>query len=221
MKKFTAVILLAGLSACATTPKSGVPSDTVTAIQTAPGAVVVESRTDKGQGAREVVAVEVQATVKAVDLKNRTITLKGLEGGEAKLDVGPEVKRLAEIKAGDTVVVTYLRSLAYDLREPTAEELKQPKTQILAADRNDSSLPPGAEVLHSVKAIVTVVGIDRAAQTVTVKGPEGRVVTVKAHNPERLATIKLGDTAAVTYTEALAISVEPLNNSATGRAKLK
>jgi hypothetical protein len=43
---------------------------------------------------------------------------------------------------------------------------------------------------------------------VTLKGPEGKSVTVKAENPKNLAKVKVGDEVEVTYTEALAISVE-------------
>ena len=42
----------------------------------------------------------------------------------------------------------------------------------------------------------------------TLKGPEGKTVTVKAENPENLKKVKVGDEIEITYTEALAISVE-------------
>jgi hypothetical protein len=55
---------------------------------------------------------------------------------------------------------------------------------------------------------VTVEGIDRAAERVTLKGPQGKIVTVHVLDPSRLDMVSLGSTVIVTYTEALAISLE-------------
>ena len=48
----------------------------------------------------------------------------------------------------------------------------------------------------------------REAQTATLKGPDGKTVTIKAQDPKNLEAVKVGDEVVITYTEALAISVE-------------
>jgi hypothetical protein len=50
--------------------------------------------------------------------------------------------------------------------------------------------------------------IDKKNQTVTLKGPEGRTTDVKVKRPQMLDQVKVGDEVVITYTEALAISVE-------------
>ena len=55
----------------------------------------------------------------------------------------------------------------------------------------------------------TVTAIDKKKGTVTLKGPEGNLVTAKAEDPKNLDKIKVGDELLITITEALAISVEP------------
>ncbi len=50
--------------------------------------------------------------------------------------------------------------------------------------------------------------VDRAAQTVTVKGPLGRYLTVRVAESARLERVGLAVTVVVTYTEALAVSME-------------
>ena len=42
----------------------------------------------------------------------------------------------------------------------------------------------------------------------TLKGPEGNVETVRVMDPKNLEKVKVGDRIVITYTEALAISVE-------------
>lgn len=50
--------------------------------------------------------------------------------------------------------------------------------------------------------------IDPKKTFVTLKGPQGKVVDVKVRDPKNLENVKVGDQVAITYTEALAISVE-------------
>ena len=42
----------------------------------------------------------------------------------------------------------------------------------------------------------------------TLKGPEGKLAVVKVQDPANLEKVKVGDELMITYTEALAISVE-------------
>src|SRR5262245_53623705 len=68
--------------------------------------------------AREVgELVKVQATVTAVNLKDRLVTLKGPQR-ELTVQVDPSVKNLEKVKVGDKVVVGYYESLALAIKEP-------------------------------------------------------------------------------------------------------
>jgi hypothetical protein len=58
------------------------------------------------------------------------------------------------------------------------------------------------------RAVTTVVGLDLSAQTVTLQGPTGHTATVRAKNPDNLKKLHVGDTIIVTYTEALAVSLD-------------
>ena len=56
---------------------------------------------------------------------------------------------------------------------------------------------------------VSIVAIDPDLPSVTFKGPAGNTRTVKVLHPERLKGVSVGDTVDITYTEALAMKVEP------------
>lgn len=55
---------------------------------------------------------QVQAKVEEIDYAARTAVITGPDGNRVKVKVGEEVKRFAEIKAGDMVVVRYTEGLA-------------------------------------------------------------------------------------------------------------
>lgn len=196
---FAAFVLLVLFPACSKSAEE-TPPTTVT---------VTQESAAQPKGKTETALVEVRATVQAVNQKKRLITFKTADGKSVTFKAGDEVKRLKEIKAGDTVVVQYSQSLAFEVREPTVEEKKNPAQVIAAAGRAEPGTPPGAAAVGAVHAIVTVEAIDRGAGTVTVKGPKGGVVTIKAEDPKNLEKLKVGNTIAVTYSEAVAVSVEP------------
>jgi hypothetical protein len=152
--------------------------------------------------------VTVRATVEAIDHQSREVTLRGPRGNAITFTAGERVRRLNEIKVGDEVVADYYVSLATELREPTAEEKKSPLTLVASAGKAPSNIPPGVGAVSQIKAVVTVVGIDRPAQTIMVRGPLGKYVAVWVADVARLQKLRLGDTVLVTYTEAVAISVE-------------
>jgi hypothetical protein len=55
---------------------------------------------------------------------------------------------------------------------------------------------------------VTITAIDEKAPSVTFKGPASNTRTIKVKYPEKLKTVKVGDQVELTYTEALALTVE-------------
>jgi hypothetical protein len=59
-----------------------------------------------------------------------------------------------------------------------------------------------------VAVTARVTKVDRAKQEVTLKGPEGRSVTVAVEEPAVLDRLKTGDLVDITYTEAVAIAVD-------------
>ena len=67
---------------------------------------------------------------------------------------------------------------------------------------------PAAGGVRVIRVVATVEGLERPTRKVTLKGPRGNYLTVRARDPKRLEKLHLGDTIVVTFTEALAMSVE-------------
>ncbi len=158
----------------------------------------------------ETVLVSINATVEAIDYDKREATLKGPLGNSVTFIVDERVKRLNEIQVGDTVAADYYVSVAAELRPPTAEEEKQPLMILEGAGKSPPGTSPAGGGLRQIKAVCTIEGLDRPTETVTLKGPQGRYASVRVADPANLPHLRIGDTVLVTYTEALAISVEEI-----------
>jgi hypothetical protein len=68
---------------------------------------------------------------------------------------------------------------------------------------------PGAAVGVSVSFMTEVVRVDKAANVISLKGPEGNVVDFDVQNPAQFEVVKVGDAVRATYTEAVAVEVRP------------
>lgn len=206
MKKTLVPVALAALlvaaASCSKTPKEDA---SVKQTETAPGTAPVA----RGEAA----AVQVSFSVEAVDAENRLITLKGPNGNTGTYEVGDQVQRLAEIKAGDTIHAEYTLGAVAELREPTAEEKSAPLTEVTGAERGTLEAPPAGAVGRVVRAVASIESVDPATQSVTVKGPEEGLVSVHVEDPAVFNKLKAGDPLVVTFAEKLVLSVQPGSKS--------
>jgi hypothetical protein len=156
------------------------------------------------------VLLDVTATIQAVNLETREVTLKGDSDRTFTITVDPRIKRLAEFKPGDKVEAQYYASVAAELRAPTEEEKTTPYLVLEDKAHAPADAHPAGGGLRVVRAVATIEGLDRTDGTVTVKGPKGNFATIKVQDPSRIEKLHIGDTLIITYTEAFAVSLVPL-----------
>jgi Cu/Ag efflux protein CusF len=152
-------------------------------------------------------AEQVTATVTAVDVAARKVTLKGPKGKEDVIKVGDEVKNLDQVKVGDLVVVTFSQGVVLSLAAPGAAAVAPTATATGAAAAPGEK--PAADVKATIKGTVTIAAIDAKTRVVTLVGPEGRKFKVTAGKEIPLEKVKVGDKVNAEYTEAVAVAVEP------------
>src|SRR5215472_16464872 len=169
---------------------------------------------DKHEGAgkpmsrEDSILVTITASIEAINPETREVTLKGPLGNKVTFTVDKRVKRLNEMKVGDHVQADYYISIAAELRPPTPEEEKNPIVMLDAAGKAPPGTSPAAGGLRRFKVLTTIEGLDRPTQTITVKGPMGNYLTTRVADPSNLTKMHIGDHIVVTYTEALAVSLE-------------
>jgi hypothetical protein len=170
----------------------------------AAGGAAVASEPGKAAVVR---AAELSAQVVAIDKAKRMLTLKGPQGNVVDVVAGDEVKNFDQIKLGDFVFARYAQALTLELRNTRTKAgdvaVRDDAARARAGER------PAVAGTREVTAIADVIGVDAKKSTITLKGPRGNVVTLDVQNPDQFKVVKKGDQVEVTYTEALALSVEP------------
>lgn len=150
--------------------------------------------------------VTATATVQAIDLEKRVVTLMGQEGNVFDVTVGKEARNLPQVKVGDEVTVKYYEALSAKVYKKGEAPQVEGSTEGLA--RTKPGEKPGGIAGRQMTVTATVEDIDMKKPTVTLKGSEGKLLTVKIKDRKNLENVKVGDEVVLTYTEALAISVE-------------
>jgi hypothetical protein len=188
------------LTACYSSPRPEIKPETKSTLERSPVGPLSQKETHTTQA---------KGIVKKINYDTREVELQRADGAVMKIVASPNVTRLNELKVGDTVVASYYQSLAIEVRKPTVAELTSLPTTSLTVHKQRDDLPPGAGAAVVTETIVTVLNINRGAETVSVLYPNGKNVIVKVRYPENLARIKPGDKVALTYSEAMAISIDP------------
>jgi hypothetical protein len=172
---------------------------------------IYAGETDRATPDREdIEVVTLIAEVTAINHATREVTLKGEYGKELHMIVDDSVRRLNEVGIGDTVKLGYVLSIAYELREPTADELENPIQIIEGVERAGLDVGPAGVDIKVMKAVCTIEGLDRPTATVTLKGPLGRLNVVQIKDTSNLPKLRIGQSVVVTFTQALAVALEKL-----------
>lgn len=171
--------------------------------QQAPTGAAVTASTPGSVTAAATVRASVVVT--AIDKASRTVTLKDEKGALFDLAVGTEVRNFEQIKVGDEVIVEYARALSLELKK-RGEAKASDKGGVV---RSEKGARPGGAVAREITIVADVVDVNPTARTISLKGPKGNVVVLDVKNPDHFKVVKKGDQVEVTYTEALAIAVEP------------
>jgi hypothetical protein len=151
-------------------------------------------------------AVKLTAKIVAVDQATRTLTVTGPMGKTVTLKASDNVKNLAQIKAGDEVVLRYTEAMSVALE----------KNAVGRSETVTSSGPmtaaPGAKPaiggVQTTTIVANVQSVDAKRQTVLLEGPNANYVEVKVKDPAVFSQVKPNDKVKITYTEAAVLDVE-------------
>jgi len=151
--------------------------------------------------------VKVTAKITAIDRAKREFTVKGPQGREVVLFAGPEVKNFSQMKVGDDVMAEYVEALTLELKKGGGKTVGITSQE--GAKGAKAGERPAGLAGRQVTVIADVVDVDPSTQTLTLRGPK-RTVDLKIRDPEQFKRVAKGDQVEATYTEALAVSVQPV-----------
>jgi hypothetical protein len=138
-------------------------------------------------------------------MKTRKVTLKDKDDNVVDLIVDERAKNLAQVKVGDQVVAKYYESVVVQLENPdtpTGVTTSETSTEAKLGEK------PSGTQSKQVTVVATIEAIDPNKTFIVLKGPEGKSQKFQVQDPKNLEQVKVGDQLSITYTLALAISVE-------------
>ncbi len=148
--------------------------------------------------------VLASATVESVDQATRHIVLAAPDGERVAFSVGPEVRNLAQVEAGDTVTIAYHDSVVLSMAAPDTAQ-----GTVAGVARASQGERPGGGALVATDTVVTVVSYDANSGFATFR-TDDRVIH-RATVPPELRTFaeqaRPGSRVKVSLTEAVAVSV--------------
>ncbi len=175
---------------------------------------------DKGQG---LVATDtaghselVTLTAKVIDVNHhkQTLVLEGPKGNALAIKVDEKVQNFKHIKKGDLVSVKYYESVLWEIVK--AKPGDEPSKQVSELDTTGVSQPGKRPEMAQAKVthVTTLIkSVDKATSTVILEGADGQDIPLQVKDKSSLAGLQVGDKIVATYTEALAVSIEPAPKS--------
>lgn len=176
-------------------------------------------------GGSFVNTMEVSARVIAVDTARRKLTLKGQDGEEFTVKVGPAAVNFDQIQAGDLVNVKVTEELVVYLNEegaaaPDGDAMKAlgymetdegettPDGAVGVVALAPKGAQPGGLIAGAMQVTATVTAIDPAKRTATLRFEDGSTKTFPVRDDIDLSKRQLGEKVVFHVTEMIAISVE-------------
>ena len=151
-------------------------------------------------------SAKIKATIVAIDLESREITLNGPRGHTITLRVEQSVKNLPLVQVGDKVVVRYNESVGLELRKVEAGDPLA--IDDAAAANKQPGQKPAAGGSKQITVHAYVEAVMAKEKTVTLRTPDGNLVDLYVRDPNVLASLAAGDNVVARYTEAVAVSIE-------------
>jgi len=189
-----------------------------TAMAAGQAAPATKPAADKNAAFTKEALHQMSATVAAISMATREVTLKDKNGELQTIKVGPEARNLDQVKVGDVVTVSYYESFTAQMR--LHDKPNEGFQNAAGAIRAGAGEQPGGAAAQSVASTVTIDKVDLTANTVSFHRPDGGTGTLPIRSPEGKAFVsklKKGDVVDVMYTEALAIDVS--KGAAGGKSK--
>jgi hypothetical protein len=193
--KLTALVLLPAamltLNSCSSTSNGPEARSESTVIESRNGAMVVDT-------------VTLTATVTAMDIVTRKLTLTSANGYQTTVTAGKSVVNFDQIKVGDQVNVKATESFAVYLRRAGTPASLGAGTAVAVAPRGAL---PGGMIASTAEVGATITAIDTKTRQVSLQFVDGSTKRLKVGSTVNLKSFKPGDDVTVRIAEALAILV--------------
>lgn len=191
MKKTSVTLVTMMMVTCGLTTMAAAQGKDTAVKAAKPGGVVVD-------------VAKLTGTVKAVDLRNKTLTIEGSRGRTVVVSA-KNALNLEQVNAGDKVNVEFVEEMALLVRKSDAAPSATETQMMNLAPKGHK---PSGVVAQTLELTGDVESIDVQKRTIALKGPAGNVRTFKVGaETKNFGQIKKGDQVVLRFIEAMALSI--------------
>ena len=168
----------------------------------------METKTTEAKASRvlDVSEVTTVMTVKEIDLENRLFTLTYEGDNEIVLQAAPDLTGIENIKVGDEVNVTYIKSSVVYVTSPDSMRAAEVQRKDVMVDSKDGK--PRKLTVDVFEKLSIVEALDVEQRMATLKHSDGTVETIKVSDEfENLDKVKVGDHVIYQFSEAVAVDI--------------
>lgn len=154
---------------------------------------------------------EAVVTVESIDVPNRLVTVREAAGDTATFYVDQSIRSFPQAKVGDKVRIRYQESIAVQMAKPGEAG---PRATLKEETTKPGSGAASGSARSELTAVVKIEKVNKSGTSVTFTGPRGRR-TIQVVRPEMqkfAKSLRPGDEVEVAYSEALALSLEPVKH---------
>jgi hypothetical protein len=155
-----------------------------------------------------VESVKLTATVKAIDQRNRTLTLDRKFARDQKVKASAEMANFDQIRVGDELEAEIIEETAVSLVPGGAPESAGALEGVALAPVGDK---PALGVVSSRELTADIVAIDSHSHKVTLEFIDGSTESFKVGKHIDLSTVSLHDSVRIVVTDAIAIEFHKKN----------
>jgi hypothetical protein len=146
----------------------------------------------------------ISATVEAINVTTRTLTMKGPKGNYMDIAVPETVKRFSEIKVGDTLTARYYENLVIRKKQPGEKDVD---TSAEGVTPGGAAKPAGTAAKQRT-ITATITALDPKVPSITFSGPNKWTYSARIEDKKVLQQVKVGDKVDMTWTEALLLEFD-------------
>ena len=162
------------------------------------GTAVAQTKTLTGE------TQTISATVEAINVTTRTLTMKGPKGNYLDIVVPDSVQRFSSIKVGDTLTARYYENLVIRKKQPG-----EPDVDTSGEGVTKGGIDKPARTAAKQRTITaTITALDPKVPSITLSGPNKWTYSARIEDKKVLEQVKVGDKVDLTWTEALLLEFD-------------
>ena len=146
----------------------------------------------------------ISATVEAINVSTRTLTMKGPKGNFMDIVVPETVKRFSEIKVGDTLTARYYENLVIRKKLPGEKDVDTAAEGVTPG----SGAKPAGTAATQRTITATITALDPKVPSITFSGPNKWTYSARIEDKKVLDQVKVGVKVDITWTEALLLNFD-------------